>query len=963
MKNFILILSLTFISLKGFTQIYSNTAVGSGPTNYNTVTYTDSIFYYCGAGNNGELTALPPSGIPNWTFTWQIFDAPNNAWIAFSLTSNAASSTISNLAPGGYRVTITDATSTIVGCYRAWIVNVLSPTTVDVAPIPPGCGAVQLNGTIDWGSATPYYEPPAEPLLIDATTTITVCFNATHTYVSDLGFYLVAPASCGGVLIPLSPNPGSIGQGNTCNQGDGVGTSGNDLCFTTAPSPNLNVCNPAPSSLNGTYDSYGAGNTLINWSPLYGCNAAQPGWAVQIFDCVGADVGALQHASVTFTGTSACGDPVTITYDSGNINSAINDNSCSQASASIFVVPGDPAVIVPYDTNFIWTANPNITIPGATTDLTPLINPGPTQNTVFTLSVDTTGGAACIPAACGGNWQDSELYIYTPPTPASLTGPATICTGDAPVLLGASVPGGFWSGDGVNPGTGLFDPSGSGVVIGPNTIMYTVSNPCPINSFITINVVNGTSTAVIPTPPNQCATGSPIILTATPSGGTWSGTGITNASTGEFSPTATPGAGQYTISYATTGGCPASGTVTVTVDPTPDASFTFATNVCENAPAYLLVPVTTGGTWSGTGVNTTSGLFDPSVSGDGSFVISYCVGACNTCTQENIVVNPLPIVNASADQGICPGDSVQITATGALNYVWSPSTTLSSSTIANPFASPTTSPTTYLVTGTDGNGCSDTADVEITIFTPATITFTGGTQVCEGDSLLLTANNVSNVTWTPSATVSSPNSNTTYVTPTANETYTVSGDDANGCAVTNSINITVSNIDASFSATPDNGTVPLTVDFTNSSTNGIIYIWNYDNGDGDTTNNLSSTQTIYDTEGTYTVTLTAISQAGCVDVATTIINVFPECTVAVPNVFSPNGDNVNDVMKVNCSQTLAKMNMQIFDRWGKQVAELTDPNQTWDGDGQSEGTFYYVMTAEGFNSTVYNLSGYITLSR
>lgn len=960
MKKFLVILSFFFLAFSGISQIYSSTAAGSGPTNYNTVSFTDSIFYYCGAGNNGSLTALPPSGTPNWTFTWQIFDTPNNAWIALSTTTNAPSSTLINLAPGGYRVTITDGTSAIVGCYRAWIVNVLTPTTVNVDPIPPGCGAVQLNGQIDWGSATPYYEPPAEPLLIDATTTITVCFQATHTWVSDLGFYLVAPASCGSTLIPLSPNPGSIGQNNTCNQGNNVNTA----CFTTTPSANLNICTAA-TPLNGTFSSYGASSTPINWAPLFGCNAVQPGWSVQIFDCVGLDVGALQHATVTFTGTSACGDPVTVTYDSGNINSAINDNSCSQATASIFTVPVSPAIVVPYDTNFIWTANPNITIPNATSDYSPLVNPGPTQNTIFTLSVDTTGGAACIPAVCGGNWQDSELYIYTPPTPALLTGPTTICTGDAPVILGTSVPGGFWSGNGVNPSTGEFNPSGSGVVIGPNTIMYSVNNPCPINSFITITVVNGTSTAVIPTPPNQCATGAPIILTATPSGGTWSGIGIVGGTntTGEFDPNLTPGAGQYTISYATTGGCPASGTVTVTVDPIPDASFTFANNVCENAPAYLLVPATAGGTWSGTGVNSTSGLFDPSVSGDGSFVISYCVGSCNTCTQETIVVNPLPIVNASANQGICPGDSVQITATGALTYVWTPSSTLSSSTIANPFASPTNSPTTYVVTGTAANGCTDTADVVVTIFTPATITFSGGTQVCEGDSLQITANNVSNVTWTPSATVGSPNSATTYVFPTNNEMYTVSGEDANGCAVSNTINITVNNIDAAFTATPDNGTVPLVVDFNNSSSNGIIYIWDYANGNGDTTNNLSSTQTTFDTEGTYIVTLTAISQAGCVDVATLVISVYPECTVSVPNVFSPNGDTYNNVMKVNCAQTLAKMNMQIFDRWGRKVAELTDPNQTWDGEGQSEGTFYYVMTAEGFNSTVYKLSGYITLTR
>jgi gliding motility-associated-like protein len=958
MKHLVLLIIFFFVSGHGFTQLFNTNAVASGPTNYSTVSYTDSIYYYCGTGNNGALTALPASGIGNWTFTWQRFDATNNAWVAYSVTNNATSSTISNLAPGGYRVTITDAVSTIVGCYRAWIVNVLSPTTVNVDPIPSGCGAVPLHGNINWGTATPYYEPPPEPLLIGPTTTITVCFSANHTYVSDLGFYLVAPASCGNTTIALSPNPGSIGQNNICNSGNDV----NMLCFTTSAFPNLNVCT-ASTPLTGTYDSYGPSSTPINWTGLYGCNAAQPGWAVQIYDCIAADVGSLTYASVTFTGTSACGDPVSFTYDSGNINSAINDNSCSAGTASIYLVPVNPSVVVPYDQNYIWTAVPNINIPNNTTSLDPIVNPGPNQNTTFTLSIDTTGGAACIPAVCGGNSQDSELYIYTPPTPAALSGPATICTGDAPVALTTSVPGGYWTGNGVNPGTGVFDPGASGVVIGGNTIMYTVSNPCPINSFITINVVNGTSTAVIATPPNQCATGAPIILTATPSGGTWSGTGITNAATGEFSPTATPGPGQYTISYATTGGCPASGTVTVTIDPIPDASFTFENNVCENSPAYLLVPVTSGGTWSGPGVNSTSGLFDPSVSGDGSFVISYCVGACNTCSQETIVVNPLPVVNASANQGICNGDSVQIFASGAVDYVWSPSTGLSSTTIADPYASPL-SPITYLVTGTDANGCSDTADVMISIFTPANVTISGGTQVCSGDSLFLTANNmVSNISWTPSGTVSDPNDASTFVFPSSDETYFVTGDDANGCAVSASVNIIVNSVDAVIGANPDSGMVPLTVDFTNSSSGAIMYIWNYGNGIIDTTYTLTSTQTVFETEGTYNVTMTAISAAGCMDITSITIYVFPECVVSVPNIFSPNGDNLNDLLNVICSQTLKSMNMQIFDRWGKKVIELTDPNQTWNGNGSSEGTYYYILTAEGFNETFYKLSGHITLSR
>lgn len=963
MKKLLLFIGIIF-SLSSSAQIYGPTAASSGPTNYQTVSFTDSVFYYCTPITNAELLALPPSGSPNWNFIWQKFDVPTNSWVAYSTTTNAASSTITGLTTGGYRVTIIDGTSTIVGCYRAWIVEVLSPTIVTVDPIPPGCGAVQLNGNIDWGSATPYYEPPSEPMLIDANTTITVCFEATHTYVSDLGFYLVSPAFCGNSTVTLCPNPGSIGQGATCNSGDNVGTSGQDLCFTTSAAPNLDVCNPAPSSLQGTYDSYGAANIPINWSPIYGCDASQPGWAVQIYDCIGADVGVLQYASITFTGTTMCGDPATITYDSGPISSVINDNSCSPGTASIYVVPASTAQVVAYDTNFIWTASPNITIPGATTDYSPLVNPGPNQTTTFTLSVDTTGGAGAIGDCCGGNWQDSEVYIYTPPTAAVISGPTTACSGDAPFNLFADVPGGTWGGPGIiDPATGLFDPGDPSTNMGANTVFYSVSNPCPINSFYTVTVTAGSSTAIVDNPGNQCVNGTPITLTANPSGGIFNGPGITDTVAGTFDPVVA-GVGTFVIDYYTTGTCPSTGSVSITVDTLPDASFTLQSDICVNGSAFNIVPTIPGGTFSGTGItNGAAGTFDPSVSGAGNFCITYTLTSpCTNSSTSCITVNALPNVNASADQSICPGDTAQISASGANTYVWNNASTLSSSTSANTNAFPAGT-TTYIVTGTDGNGCTDTAAVTITIFNPATVTFSGGSQICEGDSLQITANNLTNVSWTPTATVSSPNNATTYVTPDITTIYTVAGDDPNGCAVTGTVTITVNTVDADMSANPTSGVIPMNVDFSNNSSNGVMYIWDFGDGNVDTTFTMADFAHVYTTDGTYTVTLTTISAAGCVDQTTLTIVAIPDCYLGVPNVFSPNGDNVNDRVDIECSRILATANMKIFDRWGKLVAELTNPNATWDGDGQSEGVFYYVLIGEGFNGTAYNLNGYITLMR
>lgn len=88
-------------------------------------------------------------------------------------------------------------------------------------------------------------------------------------------------------------------------------------------------------------------------------------------------------------------------------------------------------------------------------------------------------------------------------------------------------------------------------------------------------------------------------------------------------------------------------------------------------------------------------------------------GGCTGTALSNVTVNALPNVSASAVQdSICIGNSTGINASGGLSYTWGPATGLNTTTGANVVANPTVS-TTYTVTGTDGNGCSNSASVII----------------------------------------------------------------------------------------------------------------------------------------------------------------------------------------------------------------------------------------------------------
>lgn len=161
------------------------------------------------------------------------------------------------------------------------------------------------------------------------TTEINICFDATHTYVSDLGFFLIGPQECGSPIVNLSPPPRDVNPaaGCCCNNGDNV----DSLCFSSTVNSILDVCEFA-APLTGSFSGYASvGDTFqINWSELYGCPIESGSWRAQIFDCVGADTGSLTSAYLDITGLTD-----NYSYPISSIYSSINDNSCTHETASI----------------------------------------------------------------------------------------------------------------------------------------------------------------------------------------------------------------------------------------------------------------------------------------------------------------------------------------------------------------------------------------------------------------------------------------------------------------------------------------------------------------------------------------------------------------------------------------------------------------------------------------------------
>lgn len=587
-------------------------------TSYTNGEPNDSIFFIC-SGQTAELLVTPESGTGNWDFVWQQFSAAGNAWNALAV-QNDLTIGAQTVGPGGYRVTVYDVNDMVVGTYIAWVCRINTNPSVNVNAIAPGCGNVQLSGVISNGSVTPYYNTPVafdpnQALVLDANSVISICFTAEHSYISDLAFYVVGPASCGSPTLLLAPSPGVCN--GCCVNGDNDPDI-NNLCFSTEVTNTLNMCSFTPNEATGTYGAYGAGATPINWSVLYGCEASQAGWSVQIYDCVGADLGSLTDASLTFSGTSVGNDPVSYSYSTpSNFSSGIADNSCTAASASIFTVPAPPAVPINFTFGYEWVADPPFIIPNSTSSLNITLIPGPTEDTNFTLNLTGNNPGA----VCGGTSSDTELYDYTPPASSNIDPvESALCEQLDPIQLTADFPNGNWSGTGiVNASTGLFDPDAAGE--GLWTVTFTPTGNCVSPSTTDISVI-AQPVAVLSALPVLCSTSEPVTVGTDIPGGVFSGDGITDEINGLFDPALVANS-PATVSYFIDGLCPVIGTIDIAVVEQVALSLDASQNpICAYGEPMQLNSNLSGGIWIGDGItDPAAGIFDPLASGPGTYTV------------------------------------------------------------------------------------------------------------------------------------------------------------------------------------------------------------------------------------------------------------------------------------------------------------------------------------------------------
>ena len=134
---------------------------------------------------------------------------------------------------------------------------------------------------------------------------------------------------------------------------------------------------------------------------------------------------------------------------------------------------------------------------------------------------------------------------------------------------------------------------------------------------------------------------------------------------------------------------------------------------------------------------------DSSNTGTFSYYVSQTINGCESLRAEiQVQVNPIPVISISGDNTICLGETTTLTAAGGNSYVWSPGGETTPSITVSP-----TSNTTYSVIGTDVDGCSSSATIDLTVNAVPTASLSASPSICSGEDAIFT------ITGSPNATV------------------------------------------------------------------------------------------------------------------------------------------------------------------------------------------------------------------
>lgn len=928
----------------------------------------------CNGAATGSATITPTGGTLPYTYNW---------------STGASTSAISNLAAGTYTASVIDASCIVSGVelvtngdFESGNVGFVSTYTACVPNCAEGSYAVGTNPNAvhtAWAACTDHTSGSGNFMILNGAPTAGVsvwCESITVTPNTNYNFsawvvsqYTVSPAvlqfSING--IPLCTtytasstacvwtqffcvwNSGASTTANICILNQNTALAGNDFGLDDI---SFQSCAPCTST---------ATVTITQPPPLASVNSQ-----VNIL-CNGGNNGI---AAVAVAG----GSPP-YTYSWNNAQTTSSSTGLIAGNYSVQITDGNNCTLTE---SFTITEPPPLTITGSTTsefcnrsDGTATVTPAggagaytylwtPSGKTSATATGLSAGNYSVTVTDGNGCTHDTSMAVNFTSGPSANSGPdLSMCTGST-VTLSASGGGNYlWS-----PAAGLSsttdaNPAVTATASTTYSLTVTDANGCTSSDTTTVTVylkpeVNFSATAVCF---NNATVFTDLSTIATPVQWHWDfGDGNTSTLQNPTHTYNSAGIFNVTLVAYTAQGCSDSVSIPVTVHPLPASSFS-STTVCIGSQTCFqdLTTISTGSitAWSWnfgdptSGANNISNLQSPChlYSAVGTFSVLLTATSNNGCQSTanlNAIVLPPPVASFTSSVS-CLNTATIFTdaSTSALNWSWNFGDG-GSSTLQNPshtYLAPGNYSVTLIASST--GSCADTVTNIITVFPLPIVKFKADT-VCQGDSTSffnLSYINTGNITgwhWDFGDGDTSSLKNPSHIYSAAgNYTVTLTATSSNGCAGSLSVPILVyplPNADFSFIPAPTADLIDPVV-FSDLSTGSPVKWW-WGFGDGDTSL-IQNPSHLYSDTGAFVVTLIVTSNHGCVDTVRHPLDV-REFTFYIPNSFSPNGDNVNDLF-FGKGLGIKEYEMFIFDRWGNLIfyCKINDLPQTlpcmWDG--------------------------------
>ncbi len=672
---------------------------------------------------------------------------------------------------------------------------------------------IVFDGTTFTGYVTIFQAAPATPSISPANSTVTLgCPNTfttslTGTYYQWIFGNTATPDTLEGVTMQTASNiyfgaPGTYTiyvyvTTDCCGKvKDSTIVTVNSSTYNVALTPLPAVsCEGSPITFTASpstyigYDFYVNGNSVQNGpGNTFTSSSLLPGDSVVV----------VALANTCFTNPSAVLFPTIIPFPVVTLSSSDPDSTICEGTSVLFI-----ATPVGYTNYEFFDGATSVQSGTSLSYITTTLLPG---NSITVVA--TNGGCTGLPS----NAEVTTVNLAPQIVLTSSDADNVLCGTGQSVTFTAS-PAGFTNYDFFN--AGITAQTGAS------------------NTFTTTTLTNGSSIEVIATSSSGCVgqTSNTIVVFVNPIPNAWLGSSdpdnticqnelitftsipagydnyeffdggisVQNGVSNLFTTTLNPG-NSITV-VATDLGCSStvSNAITITIIPADNVNAGNDFAVCLNSSIITLTGFSpANGTWTGSGITNPSGIFDPAIAGVGAHKLIYSFSNSNDCIGYDTlfaIINPLPIVSTSpVSPTICEGLSVNLTASGANTYSWSPPSGLSSTSGSNVSASPGAT-TTYTIIGTSNN-CTDSATTTVIVYPIPTVSISGQTTigVCENTVLSAFPSSSGTYYWGPAVNMICNTCQSVTVAPMATQKYYVTYTSTDGCVDSDTITVDVISI-------------------------------------------------------------------------------------------------------------------------------------------------------------------------